>query len=97
MKLNAIPIKSSQLISRTLDDGTVIVSPSDGQISVVNDVGSSVWCLIDGQRSVAAIAKQITILFNVTLDRAQEDTFIFLASLEERELISWKQNARSEG
>jgi hypothetical protein len=87
--LNSIPERSDQLLSRIMDDGTVIVSPVDGQLTVLNDVGSFVWELIDGQQSVTAIIQLVGAHFQVSRDQAQSDVLAFLETLEQRGLIGW--------
>ena len=72
-----------------MEDGTVIVSPVDGQLTVLNDVGSFVWELIDGQHSVTTIVQLVSAHFQVSRDQAQSDVLAFLETLEQRELIAW--------
>ena len=91
--LNSIPERSGQLMSRVMEDGTVIVSPDDGQLTVVNDVGSFVWELIDGQHSVTTIIQMVITHFQVSHDQAHSDVLAFLETLEERGLIGWISKA----
>jgi coenzyme PQQ biosynthesis protein PqqD len=89
MMLNSIPERSDQLLSRVMEDGTVIVSPEDGQLTVVNEVGSFVWDLIDGQRTVATIIQLVVNHFQATQDQASYDVLAFLETLEQRKLLRW--------
>jgi len=92
-----IPVRSGELLSSELEDGTVIVSPSDGKMSVVNEVGAFVWELIDGHHSVDLIVRQVTENFDVTTEQAQVDVMAFLRDLEERNLVSRNTEADKHG
>lgn len=83
-----VPKRSEELLSSALDDGTVIVSPSDGKMSVVNEVGAFIWSLVDGQNSVSFIVEQVTGNFEVTVEQAEQDVSAFLLALEERKLVT---------
>lgn len=93
MMLNSIPERSDQLMSRIMEDGVVIVSPSDGQLTVFNDVGSFVWEQINGQHAVMSIVQMVITHFQVSHDQAQSDVLAFLGTLEQRGLISWVQES----
>ena len=71
--LTMVPEKTTDLICRTLDDGTVIINPEHGDVRVVNNVGARVWELIDGHRSISQIAKEITLDYEVSFDDASRD------------------------
>ena len=87
--MNSIPERSDQLLSRSMEDGAVIVSPVDGQLTVFNEVGSFIWENIDGQHSVATIIQLVGDHFQVSTDRAHSDVLAFLETLDERGLIGW--------
>lgn len=85
-----IPERANELISSEMQDGTVIVSPADGHLSVVNPVGAFVWDLIDGQRSTDFIVDQVVQNFEVSPAVARADVLSFLDQLAERGLVTKK-------
>lgn len=83
-----IPVRCGDLLSSVTGDGTVIVSPRDGQLSVVNEVGAFVWELINGQNSVDSIVQQLVDNYDVSADQARADVLAFLQALAERQLVT---------
>jgi hypothetical protein len=76
-----------------MDDGTVIVSPTDGRLSVLNEVGAFIWDLIDGQNSVDFIVSQVVDHFDVSSETARADVDSFLQTLAERDLVARKEGS----
>lgn len=68
----------------------VVITPAKNMVRMFNPVGSHIWALIDGQRSVTEI---ITILAeeypDVTLERAQKTTLDFFHMLDSKQLVAW--------
>jgi hypothetical protein len=56
-------------------------------IYTLNEVGTSIWKLIDGTRSVEQIVEQIGNEYEVRNDEATTDVFEFLITLEAEGLI----------
>ena len=86
-----IPERSRELLSSATDDGTVIVAPEDGRLSVVNEVGAFVWELINGRNSVDCIVQQVVENFDVSAAQAQSDVLAFIQALAERQLVTRKR------
>jgi hypothetical protein len=84
-----IPQHHPNIIWRVLDDGVVVVSPQQGQVRVLNQVGTTIWGLIDGHRTTADLAKALTEQYDVSLEEAGRDLRAFLAELTERGLLEW--------
>jgi hypothetical protein len=55
----SIPMKDPACVSRTIDGQSVIIDCGRWNNHLLNDVGSRVWNLIDGKRSVEAIAAEV--------------------------------------
>jgi hypothetical protein len=89
MTLTMIPEKKTDLMWRSLDDGTVIINPEQGDVRVLNDVGARVWELVDGQRSVSQIAREITQEYEVSLDDANKDLQEYLKVMIAKGLLQW--------
>jgi hypothetical protein len=82
-----VPTISSALIWRELDDGTVIVTPDEGKVRVLNRTGTAIWLMIDGSHSLGDITEQISREFEVSIEEASEDVNEFLTDLTRKGLI----------
>jgi len=89
MDRQQIPNKSPELIWREMDDGTVIISPDGGQVRVLNEVGTLVWQLMDGQRTIADITNHIAQEYEISAVVAAADVENFLLELDERDILTW--------
>jgi hypothetical protein len=83
------PVRNPELVWRLVDDELVIVRPSDGQIRVLNDVGSFVWQALDGCREVSDLARLVCDEYQVSLEEAADDIQLFLAPLVEDGMVQW--------
>jgi len=82
------PIPHPQAAARVIDGEAVVVLAESGEVQVLNEVGSRIWELMDGQRSAADIARAIAAEFDVSPEEASADTAEFLGQLvEERAVV----------
>ena len=72
-----------------MEDGTVIISPEGGQVRVLNDVGTLVWRLIDGQNTIHVICNQVTQEYEISAADALNDVEDFLLELDQRDILTW--------
>ena len=89
MDQNRIPNKSPDLIWREMEDGTVIISPEGGRVRVLNDVGTLVWRLLDGQKTVRVICNQVAQEYEISAADAANDIENFLQELDQRDILTW--------
>jgi hypothetical protein len=90
MHSEQIPTSSPGVIWRILDDSAVLVSPEAGQVRVLNEVGTTIWQLIDGENTLAHIEAELIRHYGISPERARADLHTFLANLAERGLLTWK-------
>lgn len=79
-------------VTRRIAGETLIVpvSAKVGDLEAIytlNEVGSFVWQLIDGQRTAQAIAEAVGAEYEVALDRAARDVDELLGILEAKGLV----------
>ena len=67
------------------EEGGLVVLPGQGEVKVLNPVGTAVFGLLDGENSVGEIAKKIVEQFDVTEDQALGDIRAFVADLAANE------------
>ena len=84
--------KESDFVTRCITGETIIV-PVKGHVGdldsiyTLNDVGSLVWQLIDGNNSVSRIVKDICNEYEVATEEAEKDVTELICSLEAAGLI----------
>lgn len=84
-----IPIKSPETAHQIIDGEAVIITPGQMMVHVLNSVGSRIWDLADGKRSIQDIAKILTEEFDVPYETAFNDTRKFTGDLAEKEIMGF--------
>jgi hypothetical protein len=70
-----------------VDGQAVIVMADSGQVTVLNEVGTRIWQLSDGMRSLEEIIATIVDEYEVTPEVAWQDAEVFLGRLIEVQAI----------
>jgi coenzyme PQQ biosynthesis protein PqqD len=81
------PAFHPQVAARIIDGEAVIVLPESSQVNVLNEVGSHIWELIDGTRSVGEITKMIVAEYDVTAEQAERDVEEFTQELVDNKML----------
>ena len=92
MDLNKYPVPHPQVAARIVDDAAVIVTADLGMVDVLNAVGTRVWELMDGTRSVREIASVIESEYEVGTDEATRDVQELLQRLVDAQVIVLADN-----
>ena len=66
-----------------------IFSLPDKRVIVLDDVGSYVWQLCDGQKSLSQISKQVSEKYNLTVKEAEMSLVEYLRTLGKRGIIGF--------
>jgi hypothetical protein len=90
-----IPTIVDEIIWRKLDDNAVIVTPSSGEVRVLNDTGTVIWLMLTENQPVANIVTRLVNHYHVTPKQAQQDVVLFLQELHERGLVLWPDSLNS--
>lgn len=88
--MNNYPIIHPELTWRLLDGEAVIVSPSSGEIRVLNRVGTEIWQLLADGYEVEKIEMVLMDQYNLSLPQAKVDVSAFLEDLMSSGLIILK-------
>jgi hypothetical protein len=85
-------VKKPNLVTRQIAGETVVVPVSTGvadmeAIFTLNDVGTSIWDLVNGQNTAEQITHAICQEYEVTQAEATNDVCCFLSGLEAAGLI----------
>lgn len=95
ISLDKIPVPVSGVVGRVLENKdpgkteAVIVLPDKGQVKVLNEVGTRIWSLIDGKRSVSDIIGIIVKEYEVDYKIAETDVISFLKDLNNKGVIDY--------
>lgn len=89
MKEEWIPMLHPDVVWRTMDDGAVLVKPEAGRVRVLNEVGTTIWQLMDGEHNLGQIEARLVEKYDVGPGQARSDLHQFLTELMERDLIVW--------
>lgn len=88
ISLTDVITTAPDIVSRLVDEETVIVLPERGQIKVLNGVGSRIWTLADGERTLGDIVQSICREYDVSSVRAEADVLAFVEGLIQDDVIS---------
>jgi len=85
-------VREKDLVTRTIAGETIIVPVKNNvgdldSIYALNEVGSTIWELIDGKNSIVQIVEVVCDVYDVTSEVAKEDISDFLSTLETSGLI----------
>lgn len=78
---NLFPKPHPQTAGRVIDGEAILMLADDSEIQVLNQVGSRIFELADGSRTVSEIARVIAGEYQVDEVQAQQDALAFLRQL----------------
>lgn len=81
------PGKHPRTASRLVAGEAVIVLPEEGTVKVLNEVGSRIWELADGHRTVGEIAQTVCQEYEVECAQAERETIDFVQEMVKDELM----------
>jgi hypothetical protein len=82
------PRKHPDVASRLFDEEAFVVVPRTGSYEILNKVGTRVWELIDGERSVEEIVRIICEEYEVDPEQAEADVREVLESFRTHEMLA---------
>lgn len=81
-------IRNNDIAWRVIDGEALVVSPKDSLIYPLNDVGTRIWELLDGKRTVSDIASIICGEFEGDGKAVQDDVMDFIEDLSKAGLVN---------
>lgn len=82
------PRKHPDSASRVYDGEAFIVLPQSHQYKILNQVGTRVWELIDGVRTVDDMVKVIVEEYDIPAETARKDVADFINDLRENGMLA---------
>ena len=80
-------IKSTQILSSTIDDEVVMMSSEKGMYYNLNPIGSRIWELLETPQTIDSLCAQLIDDYDVDEATCKQETEEFIQSLSERGLI----------
>lgn len=93
-------VKDNRSVTRSIAGETIIVPVRSGvsdlnSIYSLNEVGTAIWQLVDGQRTAEQIIAAISDDYEVPPEQAAKDVFDFLGKLEAEGLIRQSEEGKA--
>ena len=79
--------RKSQVLAKKASEDMVLLDIDSGEYYALNSVGSRVWELCDGTRSVSEVISAIAIEFEAPLETVRTDVIDLLSELAEEHLV----------
>ena len=86
---NRIPVHHPRTASRVFSGEAVVITPAENMVRMLNPVGSRVWELADGTRTMDEIAAALTAEFETDLPQARASVAAFVTELLDKGLLAW--------
>ncbi len=83
------PTRHSRTASRVFSGEAVVISPAENVVRMFNPVGSRIWELSDGTRTIEQIAFALTQEYDVDLPHARQSVSTFVDELLTKQLLAW--------
>ncbi len=83
------PIHDPSTASRIFSGEAVIISPAENAVRMFNTIGSRIWELADGTRTIEEIAIVLTQEYTVDLPDARRSAEVFVEELIAKQLLAW--------
>ena len=87
LTLDTILAPNPNAVGHIVDDQAVVVVPEHGEVKVFNEVGTHIWELVDGSRSIRDIAELVCEAFEVAPETAVQDTLEFVTEILKEDII----------
>jgi len=84
------PVRNPDIVARKDKKEALLFNPADGAMLSLNKTGILLWDMADGSNTAEDMAQKISESYDVSLDKAKEDSLSCLAELEKTGFIGYK-------
>ncbi len=81
------PVRSPATASRVFSSEAVVITPAENTVRMLNPVGSRIWEMADGQRTVDEIAGLLAGEYDVSAEAAHDSVARFVDELLAKGLL----------
>jgi hypothetical protein len=86
------PAHHPRTASRVFSGEAVIITAAENKVRMLNPVGSRIWELADGTRTIAQIVDILTAEYDVDPAHAERATLEMLETLADKDLVTWTRD-----
>ena len=86
-RLDSTPTAAEHVVAQKAGDEAVLLELAGGRYFSLDPVGSRIWALCDGRRSVRKIAAEISREYDADLHTVERDVAELLEELEREQLV----------
>lgn len=83
------PYREASVAYRIFGSDAVLISTSSNTVRMLNPIGSFIWHLCDGSRTVHELVTYVVDLYDLAEAEAESAIIQFLDELHQRQLIYW--------
>lgn len=87
MRLDERPRQNTDTAARRIGGLFYVVDPSTSELHSFNEVGSFIWELLDGTKTVSGIVDAVVSSYEVDRPRAERGVAVFLDQLQAKNLV----------
>ena len=87
VNINSVIIKNEEIDDTDLDGEKVMMNLDNGQYFMMNEVGSRIWELIEGNTPIVNIIETLTNEYDVDEETCENTVIEFLGRLKDADLI----------
>jgi len=80
---------ADRFVETQIDDEVIVLRLSDGDIFSLVGTSREVWDCIDGQKTAAAIASELSARHAAAADTVADDVAGFIAELKDAGFVDW--------
>lgn len=88
MKMDSRPRRRENVLTQKTSDGLVLLDPDGGEYFSLNEVGSRVWELCDGTRTVGEVVGVLAEEFEAPSETIRDDVLELLEELAAARLVT---------
>ncbi len=89
IKSDSIIEKNHEILASDIDGETVMMSIKNGKYYGMDEIGSRIWSLINGENTATNIVNKLLKEFDVSREECMLDVMDFLEELKKNELIRY--------
>ena len=83
------PVHHPRTASRVFSGEAVIITAAENKVRMLNPVGSRIWELADGTRTVTEIVQVLTTEYDVDPAHAEQATLDLVSALAGKDMLTW--------
>jgi hypothetical protein len=90
------PTPHPQTAGRVIDGEAVLILADNSEVNVLNEVGTRIFELSNGNHSTAEIVAIIVTEYEVTPEQAEQDTREFLNQMVDRQVLTLRESKETD-